>query len=47
MDTLAECQFRVGRTDEAVRIASEIVAKEPANEYYRSQLQRFLGGRPK
>ena len=46
-DTLAECNFRLGRTDEAVRIASEIVAKDPASEYYRTRLQRFLDSRSK
>jgi uncharacterized Ntn-hydrolase superfamily protein len=41
-NTLAECQFSLGHTDEAVRIASEIVAKDPGNAYYRGQLQRYL-----
>jgi uncharacterized Ntn-hydrolase superfamily protein len=41
-DTLAECHFMLGHTDEAVRIASEIVAREPGNAYYRSQLQKYL-----
>jgi uncharacterized Ntn-hydrolase superfamily protein len=46
-DTLAECHFRLGHLDEAIRIESEIVAGEPGNERYRSQLQKFLDARPK
>lgn len=47
MDTLAECHFRMGQRDQAVAIASEIVAKDPGNAYYRGQLQKFLGSAPK
>jgi uncharacterized Ntn-hydrolase superfamily protein len=45
--TLAECYFRLGMVDEAVRIASEIVAKEPGNEYYRGRLQKYLDAKAK
>jgi uncharacterized Ntn-hydrolase superfamily protein len=46
-DTLAECHFGLGHNAEAVRIASEIVAKEPGNAYYRGQLQKYLDAQPK
>lgn len=43
MDTLAECHFQLGQVDRAIAIESELVAKEPANEYYWNQLQKFKG----
>ncbi len=47
MDTLAECHYRFGQIDEAIAIASELVAKEPGNDYYWNQLQRFRNAKGK
>ncbi len=41
MDTLAECHYQLGQIDQAVIIASDLVVKEPGNEYYRKQLEKF------
>ena len=41
LNTLAECHFRLGNTAEAIAIESELVAKEPGNDYYWKQLQKF------
>lgn len=45
LNTLAECHFRMGHTNEAIAIASELVAKEPGNDYYWRQLQKFRGAK--
>ena len=41
LDTMAECHFRLGHLQEAIAIESELVAKEPANDHYWKQLQKF------
>ena len=41
LDTMAECHFRLGHYDEAVAIESNLVSKEPANDQYWKQLQKF------
>ncbi|HLF15057.1 MAG TPA: tetratricopeptide repeat protein, partial [Bacteroidota bacterium] len=47
MDTLAECHYRLGQINEAIAIASELVAKEPGNDHYWNQLQKFRNARGK
>jgi uncharacterized Ntn-hydrolase superfamily protein len=41
LHTLAQCQFAAGHLDEAIAIEAELVTKEPANDDYWKQLQRF------
>ena len=41
LDTMAECHFRLGHYDEAIAIESNLVSKEPANDQYWKQLQKF------
>lgn len=41
LDTVAECQYRLGRYDEAVAIETELVTREPGNDDYWKQLQKF------
>ena len=47
LDTLAECHFRLGHYDEAIAIESQLVAKDPANDTYWKQLQKFKDGKAK
>ncbi len=47
MDTLAECHFRLGHYDEAIAIESQLVAKDPANDGYWKQLQKFKDAKVK
>lgn len=46
LDTLAEVQFQLGRSDLAVQIIDEAIAREPRESYYREQRRRFTGERP-
>jgi membrane associated rhomboid family serine protease len=46
LDTLAEVQFQLGRSDLAVEIIDEAIAREPDEPYYREQRRRFTGERP-
>ncbi|HTK83399.1 MAG TPA: DUF1028 domain-containing protein [Bacteroidota bacterium] len=41
LDTLAECHFHLGHFDEAIAIESQLVAKDPANDGFWKQLQKF------
>ncbi len=41
LDTMAECHFLLGHYDEAVAIETTLVTKEPANDFYWKQLQKF------
>lgn len=41
LSTLAECHYRLGHFDEAIAIGSELVAKDPANDDFWKQLQKF------
>jgi uncharacterized Ntn-hydrolase superfamily protein len=41
LDTMAECHFRLGHFDEAIAIESELVAREPGEDAYWKQLQKF------
>ncbi len=41
LDTLAECHYQLGHFDEAIAIESELVAKDPANDAFWRQLQKF------
>ncbi|MBI1803195.1 MAG: DUF1028 domain-containing protein [Ignavibacteriae bacterium] len=47
LDTLAECHYRLGHYDEAIAIEAELVKKEPANDEYWKQLQKFKDAREK
>ena len=44
-DTMAECHFRLGHYDEAVAIEAELVTKDPTNDSYWKQLQKFKEGK--
>jgi len=41
LNTLAECHYRLGNYDEAIAIESNLVAKEPANDQFWKQLEKF------
>ena len=45
LDTLAEVQFQLGRSDLAVLIIDEAIARAPQEPYYREQRRRFTGER--
>lgn len=45
MDTLAECHYQLGQFDQAIAIASDLVAKDPGNEHYFNQLRKFREAR--
>jgi len=45
LDTMAECHYRLGHVQEAIAIESVLVAKEPGNDHYWRQLQKFKGNR--
>jgi len=45
LDTLAEVQFGLGRTADAINTIDEAIALEPDDEYYREQRRRFTGER--
>ena len=47
LDTLAECHYRLGHYDEAIAIEAELVKKEPANDDYWKQLQKFKDAKEK
>ena len=47
LDTLAECHFRLGHYDEAIAIESQLVSKDPANDNYWKQLQKFKDAKQK
>lgn len=47
LSTLAECHFALAHYDEAVAIGSELVTKDPANDAYWKQLQKFKDGKAK
>ena len=41
LNTLAECHYRLENYDEAIAIESNLVAKEPANDQFWKQLEKF------
>lgn len=41
LETLAECHFQLKHYDEAISIASELVAKEPSNDRCWNQLRKY------
>lgn len=41
LDTMAECHYRLGQYDQAIAIEAELVRKEPGNDQYWQQLQKF------
>jgi uncharacterized Ntn-hydrolase superfamily protein len=41
LDTMAECHFRLGNFDEAIAIESELVSRDPSNDGFWKQLQKF------
>ena len=47
LDTVAECHYRLGHYDEAIAIETELVAKEPANDDFWKQLQKFREAKQK
>jgi len=47
MDTLAECHFRLGHYDEAIAIETQLTVKDPSNDNYWKQLQRFRDAKVK
>jgi rhomboid protease GluP len=46
LDTLAELQFLLGRTERALGTIDEAIERDPAEPYYREQRRRFSGERP-
>lgn len=47
MDTMAECHYHLGHYDEAIAIESDLVSKEPSNDIYWRQLQKFKEAKQK
>jgi uncharacterized Ntn-hydrolase superfamily protein len=47
LNTMAECHYRLGNYDAAIAIVSELVAKEPANDLFWRQLQKFKEAKQK
>ncbi len=47
MDTMAECHYRLGHYDEAIAIESDLVSKEPSNDVFWRQLQKFKEAKQK
>jgi hypothetical protein len=45
LDTLAEVQFQLGSTAQAISTIDEAIAREPREPYYREQRRRFTGER--
>lgn len=45
LDTLAEVQFQLGRSELAVQIIDQAISREPGEAYYREQRRRFTGER--
>lgn len=43
LDTAAECNFRVGRRAEAVRLETQALRFQPGDRFMRSQLKRYRG----
>ncbi|MBI5475197.1 MAG: DUF1028 domain-containing protein [Ignavibacteriales bacterium] len=41
LETLAECHYQLQHYDEAIAIQSELVAKDPSNDSFWKQLQKF------
>jgi tetratricopeptide (TPR) repeat protein len=44
LDTLAEVHFQRGESDKAIELMRQCRAREPKNEYFQKQLQRFEAG---
>ena len=38
---MAECHYRLGHYDEAISIEAELVTKDPTNDGFWKQLQKF------
>jgi predicted Zn-dependent protease len=47
LHTLAQCHFALGHMDEAIAIEAELVTKEPGNDEYWRQLQKFKEAKAK
>ena len=47
LDTMAECHFRLKHYSEAVAIEADLVTKDPTNDEYWKQLQRFKEAKQK
>ena len=46
LDTLAECHFRLGHRDEAIRLETRALELSPESQFMREQLDRFRSGAP-
>ncbi|OGX26551.1 MAG: hypothetical protein A3D10_05545 [Omnitrophica WOR_2 bacterium RIFCSPHIGHO2_02_FULL_48_11] len=44
LDTKGEVLYRLGRFEEAIAIAEELVERDPEKDYFRQQLQKFREG---
>lgn len=47
LNTVAECHYRLGHFDEAIAIETELLAREPGNDDYWRQLQKFKDAKQK
>jgi uncharacterized Ntn-hydrolase superfamily protein len=47
LNTLAECHFQLGHIDEAIAIESQLVSKDPTEDSYWKQLQKFKEAKAK
>ena len=45
--TVAECHYRLGHYEEAIAIQTELLAREPGNDDYWKQLQKFKDAKQK
>jgi tetratricopeptide (TPR) repeat protein len=46
LDTLAECHYRAGHREEAIKYESRAVELKPESAFFRQQLERFRAGKP-
>ena len=46
LDTLAECHYRLGQRDEAIRLETRALELSPESTFMREQLERFRKGTP-
>jgi uncharacterized Ntn-hydrolase superfamily protein len=47
LNTLAECHYRMKHYEEAIAIGSELIKRDPSNEVYWKQLQKFREAKEK
>ena len=46
LDTLAECHYRLGHRDEAIKVEKRALELEPNSKFFREQVDRFTAGQP-